>query len=31
MQALRAIIHENFTVKEAWEMFNTARQEISRR
>jgi putative autoinducer-2 (AI-2) aldolase len=31
MQALRAIIHENFTVKEAWEMFNTARQEISHR
>jgi putative autoinducer-2 (AI-2) aldolase len=26
MRALRAIIHENYTVKEAWDLFNTVRQ-----
>jgi putative autoinducer-2 (AI-2) aldolase len=26
MQALRAVIHENYTVKEAWDLFNTIRQ-----
>lgn len=27
MRALRAVIHENYTVKEAWDLFNTAKQE----
>jgi putative autoinducer-2 (AI-2) aldolase len=26
MRALRAIIHENHTAKEAWELFNTIKQ-----
>jgi putative autoinducer-2 (AI-2) aldolase len=26
MRALRAIIHENYTVKEAWELFNAVKQ-----
>ncbi|MDO9558454.1 MAG: 3-hydroxy-5-phosphonooxypentane-2,4-dione thiolase [Syntrophales bacterium] len=26
MQALRAVIHENHTVKEAWELFNSVKQ-----
>jgi putative autoinducer-2 (AI-2) aldolase len=27
MRALRAIIHENYSVKEAWDLFNTLKQE----
>ena len=27
MQALRAVIHENYSVKEAWDLFNTLKQE----
>jgi putative autoinducer-2 (AI-2) aldolase len=27
MQALRAVIHDNYTVKEAWDLLNTLKQE----
>lgn len=27
MRALRAVIHENYSVKEAWDLFNTLKQE----
>lgn len=27
MRALRAVIHENYSIKEAWDLFNTLKQE----
>jgi putative autoinducer-2 (AI-2) aldolase len=27
MRALRAVIHENYSVKEAWDLFNSVKQE----